>query len=172
MKAFTVFSIAIFLSGCKYITQKNEYIILTNGFSMNPAEPRIGIEITLDSIYYCQEKSGGNGNYNYYRGDVDAQTFIKIKTEILKDFKSFKPHEYLVKDGQEYQMIYNIEDMMDTLLLESSFITKKQYALIEQIISLKDKSKFSEIKYHSFPEKLLKYKLPEPPPLDSIGRNL
>lgn len=54
MKLISIIMISILLFSCH--KEKQEYIEVSLGFSMNPNEPRIGILINdKDSLYVCKE---------------------------------------------------------------------------------------------------------------------
>ena len=141
-----------------------EYIILTSGFAMNPAILRFGIEVTSDTLYYCEEIKAGSGKYAYYSGITKYDKFIHMKQRINKEFKSYKSNENRIVDAQPYEMVYELDNYRDSVILYINHITDEQASIIDEIIAMKNR-KLKKIAYHTFPEKLLKYKLPPPPKL-------
>lgn len=166
MKSIYIYTI-ILLYGCRNAAS-NEYIILTSGFSIDPATPRIGIKIQSDSIYYCEEKEEKKGEYNYFSNEFSDTLFLKFKNKIMKEFNSADHLNEEVIDGRPWQLIYSLENKRDTILYYYSNLTEGQAEISQEIEELSNR-KFHQIKYYPFPEELLKYKLPPPPSLESLG---
>ena len=139
-----------------------ESITLTSGLSQNPDEPRFGIEISNRNIYYCEEKIENKGTYNYFQCEVNPEIFDDLKYRISSTFKSTNESEDIV-DATRYQLVYTVYNKSDTIRFYKQHLDDEQKKVIEKIISLKI-NKFRSIKYHSFPNELLTYKLPTPPP--------
>lgn len=155
------FSFIVLILSCD--NSQNESIILTSGRSMNPDTPRFGIEIQNDVLYYCEETKGGNEHYNYYSARIGSELFLIIKNNIKENFKNYSSDNEVV-DATPFELIYKTNEETDTILFYHNFLSDKQIEIIEEIISLKN-NKLQKINYHSFPQKLLTEKLPDPPPL-------
>jgi len=69
-----------------------------------------------------------------------------------------------VPDATYCQLIYynNNDSIVTTFYLE--MLNSDQREIIDKLISLRTSS-LTKIKYHYFPDTLLKSKLPEPPPI-------
>lgn len=164
MKRLLLSLFIILFSRCQ--KEPSEYIILTRGMGMDPNSPRIGIELRNDTLYYCEEviKDGKRGEYNYYIGQYDPQQFLRIKEKVDSHFKVPNHYEAIV-DSKDYELIHNFFGSADTLKFSFPLLNDRQIETIFQIEVLKN-SKLKQADYHKFPESLLKYRLPEPPPLD------
>ncbi|MCA0231719.1 MAG: hypothetical protein LCH91_14720 [Bacteroidetes bacterium] len=163
MRVFVCIFIVFFLISCTTNKEK-EFIVLTTGFSSDPSTPRIGVKIQPDSIYYCEEKRNKEGGYNYFSNNLNKIIYSEIKEDILKEFHNYKHINDEVLDGTPLQLIYNFENKCDTISFYFAYLTNSQAELIGKVKSL-SKVKLHKANYHPFPENLLKYKLPTPPPI-------
>lgn len=146
---------------CQNDTSEN--IILTSGLSSNPSTPRFGIEINSKYMYYCEEKLKEKGKYNYFQGEMNPQIFKDIQSNLILVFDNTNESED-INDATRYELIYKNNSDMDTVRFYKYFLNNKQLNVLEKIELLK-KSEFKKISYHQFPNALLTYKLPTPPPL-------
>ncbi len=162
-KLLYILSAAIVVVSCNNHYQNNDSVVFTTNFSMDPSEPRFGIEIKSDTIFYCEEIIGNKGNYNYYYCNYDKDKIKSIHQEVLKQFSvGYKKNE--ISDGMLCQLnIVNGEDSSKYVFFESN-LNVGQRKIINNIIILKN-CNLKNMEYHSFPEEMLKDKLPEPPPI-------
>lgn len=164
MNRIYILLVLFICSGCD--TKNDERIILTSGISMNPEEPRFGIEITNDKIYICQEKIEKKGTYNYYSDDLDSGVFENIKKDLIEKFNKDVRSGNIV-DATPYQLDLEIRDKKRKIKFYFHYLNQGQMETINEIINLKGNNlkKFEKIMYHEFPMDLLNEKLPEPPPV-------
>jgi len=143
-------------------TENNkEKIILTTGISMNPDEPRIGIEINKDSLYYCEEINSKKGHYRYYKAKINSEVFFSLKQDIQNNFKEvFKDDE--IADSTPYQLNIKFDSNSNNFKFYLNNLNSMQLKIIKRIKNVKG-DKLVKIKDHDFPKELLLEKLPEPP---------
>lgn len=142
-------------------TKNVQKVVLTIGVSMNPNEPRIGIEIDGNNIYYCREKINKKGDYDYFHGTLNQEELKKLDFNIGESFKNKIELENIV-DATPYQLNFNLNETPEKRKFYLSNLEGKQLKIIEKIIEMKN-VKLTRIEYHKFPNDLLQEKLPEPP---------
>ncbi len=155
------YALYLFLSlliGCK---NNQEKVILTSGRSMNPNEPRFGIELSETNLYYCEEIMTKRGTYKYYQGQMNSIIFLKIKTDLNKLFQEKILLDKII-DGTPYDLYFDFEERIYNTRFYYFFLNDNQSELIQKIENFK-KNKLTEIKYHFFPQELLTQNLPKPP---------
>ncbi|WP_333597735.1 hypothetical protein [Chryseobacterium flavum] len=164
MKLISIIMISILLLSCH--KEKQEYIEVSLGFSMNPNEPRIGILINdNDSLYVCKEDliSVDNGlKYKYFKSTQKID-FASYKKRILNSFYDsiqFKS----IPDAQPRQINYYLNGKNLKFRFYSHELSKRQAEIIEDLILLKEDKRLKEIPYHKFSRDLLDSKIPSPPP--------
>jgi hypothetical protein len=166
MKYIYIFFLLFLISFLGCDSNSSENIILTSGLSENLNEPRFGIEINKKELYYCIENAKRKGTYDYFIAKIKSDDFIKIKKRIELHFAN-KIKLRKIYDATPYCMYYNFNNKIDSVRFYYSFLNDQQFKLIEDIKELKNR-KFTRIKFHNFPKKLLTEKLPEPPAVPSI----
>lgn len=152
--------------GCK---KETEFIEITEGLSMNPSEPRIGIKITSDNnLYLCKEiiiDGRKTEKYKYYK-NTETVDFEKFKNDIISNFKNnIEPTYIKVSDATYYQLLYKVSSKVYKSNFIESDLTKKQNQIIFKIINLYKLKNYKEIPNYEFSKELLNEKLPPPPPL-------
>lgn len=158
MKIIIIIVSFIFISCNK---ENSDRIVLTSGLSMNPDEPRFGIEIKKDTLYYCEETAGSSTKYNYYKSKIDPIVFLNLRKEIKNEFKVILVNKSIV-DATQFQLYTSFDEKIEQENFYFTFLNEKQKKLINGILKLKD-NKLEKIKYHNFPSELLTEKLPQPP---------
>ncbi|MDP9959146.1 hypothetical protein [Chryseobacterium lathyri] len=164
MKLISIIMINILLLSCH--KEKQEYIEISLGFSMDPNEPRIGILINdKDSLYVCKEdlRSVDNGlKYKYFKSTqkIDFASYKKRVLNSFYDSIQFKS----TPDAQPRQMNYYLNGKSLKFRFYSHELSKKQEKIIEDMILLKEDKRLEEIPYHKFSQDLLDSKIPNPPP--------
>ncbi|WP_343618310.1 hypothetical protein [Flavobacterium sp.] len=145
-------------------TENNkEKIILTSGISMNPDQPRFGIEINNeDTLYYCEEVITNKGHYKFYKSKISSETFLSLRKEIQNNFKS-KFNEEEIVDATPYELDIKFDNNNAVFSFYLDNLDDAQVQIINKIIKSKDLT-LEEIKHHNFPKRLLTEKLPSPPP--------
>ncbi|OCA76197.1 hypothetical protein BBI01_05755 [Chryseobacterium artocarpi] len=163
MKLISIIMISILLLSCN--KEKQEYIEVSLGFSMDPNEPRIGILINdKDSLYVCKENliSVDNGvKYKYFKSTQKID-FASYKKRILNSFYDsiqFKS----TPDAQPRQINYYLNGKNLKFRFYSHELSKRQEEIIEDLILLKEDKRLKEIPYHKFSRDLLDSKIPNPP---------
>lgn len=154
-----IFFIALIFISCD--NGNNDKIVLTNGISMNPAEPRFGIEIKKDTLYYCEEIINNKGNYNYYKSKIDSKIFLDLRNDIENEFEENIENKS-IEDATPFELYTCFDNNIKKNKFYFSFLNKNQIKVIKTIIKLKE-IKMEKIDYHHFPYELLTEKLPEPP---------
>ncbi|MFG4002079.1 hypothetical protein [Flavobacterium aquidurense] len=162
MKKILIFIVLIVIS-CE-TKDSDDRIILTSGISMNPDEPRFGIEINSNgTLFYCEEIISNKGHYKYYQSKVDSSVFLNLKNEINHNFKVDAKNEPIV-DATHYELHTYFGQKNKLFDFYFYDLNSKQIETIKKIIKTKN-IKLEEITIHDFPKKLLHEKLPEPPPM-------
>ena len=172
MKFFTTFLVLLYIIGCSKAST-SEKIVLTSGLNTNPSEPRFGIELNNNHVFYCVENLENKGYYFYYEGIIKSDDFKKIKNKI-KVFYESKINTKNVKDGDRYELLYCHKNTVKSIIFETKFLNAEQLSLLEEIISFKytdtKNIDFKSIDFHEFPKTLLQEKLPEPPAVPPLAR--
>ncbi|SHL84211.1 hypothetical protein SAMN05444360_1055 [Chryseobacterium carnipullorum] len=144
--------------------EKQEYIEVSLGFSMNPNEPRIAVLINdKDSLYVCKENltSTDKGvKYKYFKS-TQKINFVYYKERILTSFYDsiqFKS----TPDAQPRQINYYLNGKNLKFRFYSHELSNRQEEIIEDLILLKDK-RFIEIPYYRFSKDLLYESMPKAP---------
>jgi len=154
---------AILISGCN--NDSDDFIFIAEGISMNPSEPRIGLELSGTDLFYCEEIMEGTRwdkpNYTYYEAQIDPKYLCYFKSEILSRFQEVDQSRYVV-DGTEYSLIYKFGNQSDSLNFYSAFLHKTQYQMIDSLLRLGN-CEMRKIPFHNFPDGLLMQTLPKPP---------
>ena len=169
MKEFyIIFLVLSLFTSCE--NNKNaDFIELTSGFSMNPAEQRFGIIYKPNNnIYYCQEilqNGNSTGKYKYFMSESRID-FVEYKTLMNENFRKhniapFKP----IVDATIFQIKYQFINEVDKLRFYPEQLNEKQLMIFEMMKNLKDSGKFKEIDSITFSKDLLQLKLPKPPSL-------
>lgn len=151
------FSMIIFiLFVCNHKHNKsNDKIIVTTGMSENPYSKRIGIELTVDTIFFCVEKSPRSMKYDFYYSLVSIDTLIKYKTIFNKEFFPIDNSSRVV-DGQEIFIYTQFENIKSSYILNIGHLNELQSSIINNFIQLKNKvSPLIKIKYHFFSKEVL-----------------
>ncbi|MDD5152002.1 MAG: hypothetical protein PHC28_16235 [Flavobacterium sp.] len=156
-----IFFIALIFISCN--NDNNDKIVLTSGISMNPAEPRFGIEIKRDTLYYCEEIINNKGNYNYYKSEIDSKILSDLRNGIQNEFKKNIENKS-IEDATPFELYTCFDNNIkkNKFYFSSFSLNKNQIKVIKTIIKLKE-LKMEKIESHSFPNELLTEKLPEPP---------
>ncbi|QYJ68242.1 hypothetical protein [Flavobacterium litorale] len=149
----------IFLLGCSNSYENDSKIIFTTGIAMDPSEPRIGIEIKPDTLFYCLEKHE-KAEYDYYY--CLQRTNVEEYIRKLKPLFNYYPKYSDIPDATPCQL--DIVEKQDTLrfVFYLELINDKQREIIHDLITLKDCDTI-KIEHRDFPVELLLDKLPEPP---------
>lgn len=158
--------IVTMITSCK--SDKNEYIEITTGFSMNPKQPRIGMIFNSnDSIYVCKEIVDENNKskstlYKYYAGKekIDFNKYKKEVKSLFSDTIIFN----LSEDGELEKLEFSINGKHYKRFFTASVLNDKQNKIIYNMKALMKKNNFVEIPYHKFSRDLLDSKIPDPPP--------
>ncbi|MCJ7935380.1 MAG: hypothetical protein MUW56_17590 [Chryseobacterium sp.] len=158
--------ICTILCGCK---KEIEFIEITEGRSMNPSEPRIGIKITSNNdLYLCKEiiiDGRKTEKYKYYK-NTKPVNFEKFKKEIISTFKNnIEPTYIKVNDATYYQLFYKVSSKVYKSKFIESDLTSTQNQIFFKIINLYKLKNYKEISEYDFSKELLNEKLPQPPPL-------
>lgn len=165
MKLIIIIMISTLLLSCH--EEKQEYIEVSSGFSMDPNEPRIGILINdKDSLYVCKEDliSVDNGvKYNYFKS-AQKIDFASYKKRILNSFYDSMQFKS-TPDAQPIQINYYLNGKNLKFRFYLHELSKIQEKIIEDLILLKVDKKLREVPYHKFSRDLLDSKIPDPPPL-------
>lgn len=152
---------------CK--SNKNEYIELTTGLSMDPFQSRMGVIINSnDSIYFCKEVIDMTNNneakptiYRYYVGK-EKINFNEYKKDVKLLFSDTIIFD-MPKDAKIEKLEFSIDGKLYKRFLTYSILSKKQSEFIHNLKYLMTKGNFVEIPYHKFSRDLLYYKIPYPP---------
>lgn len=156
-----IFFISFFflLVSCR---NESKSLIFTTNRSMDPNEPRFGIEIKNDTIFYCEEIISNRGKYNYYYCITDYKIIQKSIKEIEKEFDSQLVYGKLV-DATLCQINIKSENdsLRTTFYIEE--LTGSQEEAINKLLELKA-CKFKKLNFHLFPSEMLRDELPIPPP--------
>lgn len=159
--------ICIALSGCG--KKEIEFIEITEGRSMNPSQPRIGIKVTSNNdLYLCREiiiDGRKTEKYKYYK-NTETVDFEKFKNDIISNFKNnIEPTYVKVSDATYYQLIYNVSSTVYKSKFIESDLTNEQNQVLFKIINLSKLKNYKEIPKYEFSKELLEERLPEPPSL-------
>ncbi len=161
-----IFCSLIIIIGCA--KNNSDSIVFSHGQSMNPSEPRFGVEITIDTIFYCEEISFNSSTYKYFFTINDGKyNYHSIQSEMLHLFgKSKVFNENADSDFTECQICirYTDELIKNDFYLEALDVNQKD--AMDKIINFKN-YKFQKMKYHHFPNDILFKNLPEPPPINT-----
>lgn len=146
---------------------KNEYIEITTGFSMNPNEPRIGIIIySNDSVYICKEIISLDNSqlpiFKYYAGKekIDFKAYKNAINILFQD--SIIPH--LSEDARVKKLDYYLAGKHQERYFTQFQLSENQNQFLDKMHQLAIKNRFVEIPYHQFTRDLLDYRLPDTPP--------
>lgn len=148
----------IILSSCVNSSKKDERIILVSGFSMDPSDPRFGLELNPGEIFYCEEIMNSGGKYNYYRADLGQGVFDGIKAAIVANFDKRKPFKPIV-DARPYELFLSINGKDDNFKFYGNSLSDNQFAVFDKILSLRNIT-FERIDYYEFSQELLHEKSP------------
>lgn len=159
--------ICIALSGCG--KKEIEFIEITEGRSMNPSQPRIGIKVTSNNdLYLCREiiiDGRKTEKYIYYK-NIESVNFEKLKKEIVANFeKNIKSTYIKSNDATYYQLIYKVSSTVYKSKFIENDLTNEQNQVLFKIISLSKLKNYKEIPKYDFSKELLEERLPEPPSL-------
>ncbi|MBP0613735.1 hypothetical protein J8J42_11870 [Chryseobacterium sp. cx-311] len=165
---FTIVLFLFFLKSCDE-NKNTDFIELSSGFNMNPAEPRFGIIYKPDNnIYYCTEimkNKNSTGKYKYFISESRID-FVEYKTLMNENFrKNYIPPFKPIVDATIFQIKYQFNNEVDKVRFYPEQLNEKQLMIFEMMKNLKDNGKFKEIDSITFSKDLLQYKLPEPPKL-------
>ncbi|MGD1318725.1 hypothetical protein [Chryseobacterium sp. 2R14A] len=153
--------------GCK--NKETEFIEITEGRSMNPSEPRIGIKITSsNNSYLCTEiilDGRRTEKYKYFK-NTKPVNFNELKKQVLENFDTnIKPDYIKANDATYYQLTYHLSSKKYKSKFIESDLTYLQSQLLLKIMNLSKLKNYKEIGTHDFSKELLEEKLPAPPSL-------
>ncbi|WP_417351300.1 hypothetical protein [Flavobacterium alkalisoli] len=155
--------------------EMQENLIITVGSGMDPSEPRYGIELKGDTLFYCeeinpQETFKDTFLYKYYYCIVGKEKVNDILNRSKAVFDNKLDYGY-IDDANFYQIDINtyfddkdkpIDTLTTTFYLEH-LEEDEQLKVVNDILALKD-CDLKPMKYHLFNSGILQYRLPPPPP--------
>lgn len=164
MKKFFLLSVSILFFSCQYQKEKKyDRVIFTTGFFMDPAQPRFGIEIKVDTLFYCEEIINSNGRYNYYYCIHNIDKLNKLRQKIKSSFASrIETRDFPDATLCQLDIISKNDTIKETFYL--GMLEHFRSDIIKEMIKLKD-CDLKQIEYHEFPQDLLNSKMPVPPPI-------
>lgn len=146
-------------------SKKEEYIELTSGIYMNPLEPRFGIKIVKNKVFYCEEiikKNRRTGIYNYYELFY-SPNMTSLKIEVSRSFnRNFitKP----IPDGEIKKLRYCINGKFYESFFFPNQLNSIQLNVYYKILSIPKLKKRKKSYYKNYNNELLEEELPPPPP--------
>jgi len=162
MNKIFLLSISLLFFSCQdQKEQKQERVIFTTGFFMNPAQPRFGIEIKADTLFYCEEIIDSIGTYNYYYCIHNIDELDKLRERFKSSFASRIPAQD-IPDATLCQVDIISEN---EIIKETFYLVMLEHFrsdIIKEMIKLKD-CDLKSIEYHEFPKDLLYSQMPIPP---------
>jgi outer membrane protein assembly factor BamE (lipoprotein component of BamABCDE complex) len=157
-------SFLLAVTGCSTSKENNiNSIILTSGYAMDPDAPRIGIEITPDTIFYTEGHSSAPTAFKYYYCLTNQAEFEKVKN-IAEKYLTNLENDEDIADVTNYQI--NIGNKKTRF--NSASVTKESHAALEYILNLKN-CRLKKMGHHVFPTEILQEQLPPPPPLPIVS---
>ncbi|GGP06312.1 hypothetical protein GCM10010992_26020 [Cloacibacterium rupense] len=152
------FILLILLFSCN---KESEFIEVTQGIGMNPAEPRYGVLVTSNNeLFFCNEIiSNGKrtSKYKYYKYN-ESIDFSSYKEMVLKNFKDkINSKSLKVNDAEYYQLKYKTSSKQYKSIFFESDLNPEQFEILMNFIRLPDnKLKLSEeIPFYNFSSDLL-----------------
>lgn len=156
------FLFVLLLSACA-APLPDDSLILAVGRSGNPAEPRVAMEITPNTLYYGVEKMNPEhtGVYMCYWRKFDLDSFNLYKNRIKETFKAdFTEND--VADATEYVLVLK-ENGKETIRKRfvDAFLNEEERLFLQEIQNL-DKRNLN-VSSHIIMESILNEELPKPP---------
>ncbi|KGO78579.1 hypothetical protein Q763_17240 [Flavobacterium beibuense F44-8] len=167
MKRYVLLSFLVISCTVKQQPQP-ESLVLTVGSGINPNEPRFGIELKGDTLFYCEEINPRDSfkdtflyKYSYCIIGKKKVNEMLDRSKAVFDTKVDYGH---IADASYYQLDINTEaDTVKTTFYISNLETDSQKQAVYDIIALKD-CDLKPMEFHDFKSGILQYKLPPPPP--------
>lgn len=160
--------------------EKQENLIITVGSGMDPSEPRYGIELKGDTLFYCEEINPqeivkDTFLYKYYYCIIGKEKVTEILERSKAVFDNKLDYGY-IDDANFYQLnintyLENTDKPVDTLTTTfyiANLESEEQVKVVNDILALKN-CDLKPMKYHLFNSGILQYSLPPPPPVKIDG---
>lgn len=159
LRFYFILAVLIFIGCEKKINSPS--VVLTTSFFSNPEQPRFGIEIKDDTLFYCKEITKYPGRYDTYYCIYNYEELKEIQDEIRN---AFKRQLKLNEESDATLCQLNIKTEVDNIkiLFNMESLSAERSEIIQRLIELK-KCNLRPIKFHKFPMELLNAKMPVPP---------
>ena len=163
-KILLLFSAVSLLAACSNTAEKQS-ITLNHGLFMDTATRRYGIEVTNDTVFYCEEQPGTPVRYSYYysKEDTNIDSLAAAANNLFDE--SLHYNEEGIADATLCQLQIKRGAKLIQVNFFEELLTGEQLAMINKIDGMK-KHRFYKMRYHQFPQDMLFQKLPPPPPVE------
>ncbi|OYU66886.1 MAG: hypothetical protein CFE22_07155 [Cytophagaceae bacterium BCCC1] len=161
-----LFFLILILALSRCTTKKEESIVISQGFSQNPIEPRKAFKVTNNlDLYFCIEHAKTK-KYNYYHSKIDEKKWsnLKLAVERLVDLNKKGLNENLV-DLPISEIEYNLNNLSGKI--ENCTIRpNKEFIILLELLDTLDSSQAQKIDYYPFKSKVLFEDFTIPPPIE------